>query len=54
MDKVPAPDSTFAVFGEKYEDNLYTANELKWSDKMEERVLTGCNILSKHVDIHLW
>jgi hypothetical protein len=50
MDKVPAPDSTFAVFGEKYEDNLYTANELKWSDEMENRVLTEWNILSKHVD----
>ena len=33
---------------EKYEDNLYTANELKWSDEMEDRVLTGWNILSKH------
>jgi hypothetical protein len=54
MDKVPVPDSTFAVFVEKYEDNLYTANELKWSYEMEDRVLTGWNILSKHVDIHLW
>jgi hypothetical protein len=54
MDKVPVPDSTFAVFVEKYEDNLYTANELKWSDEMEDRVLTGRNILRKHVDIHLW
>ncbi len=44
MDKVPVPDSTFAVFVEKYEDNLYTANELKWSDEMEDRVLTGWNI----------
>ena len=54
MDKVPVPDSTFAAFVEKYEDNLYTANELKWSDEMEDRVLTGRNILRKHVDIHLW
>jgi hypothetical protein len=54
MDKVQVPDSIFAVFVEKYEDNLYIANELKWSDEMEDRVLTGWNILSKHVDIHLW
>jgi hypothetical protein len=48
------PDSTFAVFVEKYEDNLYIANELKWSDEMEDRVLTGWTILSMHMDIHLW
>ena len=53
MDKVPVPDSTFAVFVEKYEDNLYTANELKWSGEMEDRVMTGLNILSMPVGVYL-
>ncbi len=41
--------STLQRLFEKYENNFYTANELKWSDEMEDRVLTGWNILSMPV-----